>query len=198
MLISITGTHRTYSAWTTTTHPYTHIVVTYMTLTVVHKLHGRVYPMHIWPINVMQLICWQLISVLITGLLYDDPPPSIAGKLPIKVLVARQLSTHTHTHTHDKWMKEAQLMLWSYTLVRRAIGPFALYVEALWTRVLCVAFVILLLGTRRNSLAVPLVWCQYWHPKSNLDLTKVFGTVNGSVFFPLFATTAQARFLFYS
>ena len=72
-----------------------------MTLTVVHKLHGRVYPMHIWPINVMQLICWQLISVLITGLLYDDPPPSIAGKLPIKVLVARQLSTHTHTHTRQ-------------------------------------------------------------------------------------------------
>ena len=39
----------------------------------------------------------------ITGLLYDDPPPSPSQQIVYKTLVAKQLPTcqmHAHTHTH--------------------------------------------------------------------------------------------------
>ena len=56
-----------------------------------HKMHGRVIMSCDWSVG-----SWPL---FITGLLMMTHPLPIAGKLPIKTMVARQLPTNTHLHT---------------------------------------------------------------------------------------------------
>ena len=56
-----------------------------------HKMHGRVIMSCDGSVG-----SWPL---FITGLLMMTHPLPIAGKLPIKTMVARQLPTNTHLHT---------------------------------------------------------------------------------------------------
>ena len=73
-------------------HTHTH---TNMTFIGVHEMHGRVHPNEC---HVTDLLVVDLHSSLAYFMMTYPLP--IAGKLPIKTLVARQLPTHTHTHTH--------------------------------------------------------------------------------------------------
>ena len=60
-----------------------------------HAWNGRMYPNY-----------WQITTLLVVDLCSSSAyfmitqPLAIAGKLPIKTLVAKQLPTHTYAHTH--------------------------------------------------------------------------------------------------
>ena len=83
------------------THTYTCVCVcvcaytklnSYLPVIGVHEMHGRMHPNY-----------WQITSLLVVDLcsslayfMMTQPLP-IAGKLPIKALVAKQLPTNMHT-----------------------------------------------------------------------------------------------------
>ena len=89
---------------------------------------------------------------------------TLTWMLPAKVCV------HTHTHTHIKQMDQELPQTWSHPLVTRT-RTSGRYAEALQDSVFC-HFPGARLGTRRNSLTVPLVHC--WHTRSNLDPTSYY------------------------
>ena len=67
---------------------------------------GRMHPNYWADMGRMHSNYWQITILLVVdlcsslGYFMMTQPLPIAGKLPIKTLVARQLPTNTHTHTH--------------------------------------------------------------------------------------------------
>ena len=74
---------------------YWQIIVIYLTVIGVHEVHGRMHPNYC---QITILLVLDLSSSLI-DLLYDGASLPIAGKLPIKTLVARQLPTSNYIDT---------------------------------------------------------------------------------------------------
>ena len=60
----------------------------YLTVIGVHEMHGRMHPNY-WPITILLVV--DLCSSLAYFMMIQPLP--IAGKLPIKILVAKQLPT---------------------------------------------------------------------------------------------------------
>ena len=73
----------------------TYIIVSYLTVIGMHKMQGRVYP------NYCQTTIFSLLLIVASLLSWDylvmTHPLLIAGNLPIKTLVRRQLPTNPHT-----------------------------------------------------------------------------------------------------
>ena len=61
----------------------------------VHEMHGRMHPNY-WQITILLVVdlCSSLAYFMMTQ------PLPIAGKLPIKTLVAKQLPTNVHVHVY--------------------------------------------------------------------------------------------------
>ena len=74
-----------------------------MTLIGVHEMHGRVLVVDLRSSS--------------TYFMMTHPLP-IAGKLPIKTLVARQLPTHTYTHTQS--IKQPANLAFSISIYHRS------------------------------------------------------------------------------
>ena len=69
-----------------------HVYNSYLLVIGVHEMHGRMHPNY-WQITILLVV--DLCSSL-TYFMMTQPLP-IAGKLPIEILVAKQLPTNTYT-----------------------------------------------------------------------------------------------------
>ena len=78
-------------------HTHTHVHSSYMTLIGVHEIHGRVHPKH----HVTDMLVIDLHSSSLAYFMMTYPLP-MAGKLPIKSLVAKQLPTNTENKETQK------------------------------------------------------------------------------------------------
>ena len=99
------------------------------------------------------------------------------------------ITTWNGTNIMDTKLKELPLM-WSCPQ-SIGLGPSGHYTEAagMFGNIPGAG-----LGTFRNSLTAPLVWC--WHPMSNLDLTRFLsGTINGTDILPFLAEAESASYV---
>ena len=69
------------------------IIVSYLPVIGVHEMHGRMHPNH-WQITILLVVdlCSSLAYFMMTQ------PLPIAGKFPIKTLVASPLPTNVHVY----------------------------------------------------------------------------------------------------
>ena len=69
----------------------------YLPVIGVHEMHGRMHPNY-WQITILLVVdlCSSLAYFMMTQ------PLPIAGKLPIKTLVAKQLPTNSHAATSSQ------------------------------------------------------------------------------------------------
>ena len=132
--------HSTYVHTFTLAYIHTHIHISYLPVIGVHEMHGRMHPNY-WQITILLVVdlCSSLAYFMMTQ------PLPIAGKLPIKTLVAKQLPTHhaqtlnirtytlpyirtqhhaytdTHKHTHTVAHKYMHTYIHVYTYIHTYI-----------------------------------------------------------------------------
>ena len=79
-------------------HTRAHINNSYQPVIGMHEMHGRMHPNY-WQITILLVVdlCSSLAYFMMTH------PLPIAGKLPIKTLVTKQLPTNTHVHVYTQY-----------------------------------------------------------------------------------------------
>ena len=85
---------------------HTHTHNSHLPVTGVHEMHGRMHPNY-W-MHFMHLNYWQITILLVVDLCLSlanfmtTQPLPIAGKFPMKTLVAKQLPTNTHYYYNNR------------------------------------------------------------------------------------------------
>ena len=106
------------------------------------------------------------------GLAYSPEPSTGTVKSPENQKPMCKHLSHTHTHTP---------LMRSCPLVRKDQDPLG-STQRLTSQRIWHFFRGAGLGTRRKTSTAPLVWC--WHPKSNLDPTRLLALPMGLMFLP--------------